>query len=73
MAQGQLLGINAPPSQLRLLNYLENDAPADEFHHGIELLDFGVLRSYMRRGRASLLSQRALGEKRHLSIITLLY
>ena len=37
MAQGQLLRhINAPTSQLRLLNYLENDAPADEFHHGID-------------------------------------
>lgn len=37
MKQGQLLRhINAPTSQLRLLSYLENDAPADEFNHGID-------------------------------------
>ena len=37
MAQGTLLKhVTAPPSQLRLLKYFENDAPADRLNHGID-------------------------------------
>jgi isopenicillin N synthase-like dioxygenase len=37
MAQGTLLThVTVPPSQLRLLKYFENDAPADRLHHGID-------------------------------------
>ena len=37
MPAGALLNhVTAPPSQLRLLKYFENDAPADRLHHGID-------------------------------------
>ena len=37
LAPGTLLKhVTAPPSQLRLLKYFENDAPADRLHHGID-------------------------------------
>ena len=37
MAHGTLLKqVTAPPSQLRLLKYFENDAPADRLNHGID-------------------------------------